>query len=123
MTEIHTYMEALMLAEEAPLFLDPGRVLFEQGEPGCDMYIVRSGFVLLKVSGSEVEKVGPGGFLGEMALVDPAPRSASAVAGENCSVVAISEATFHDLVTQVPGFALEVMRAMARRLRQSNAGP
>jgi CRP-like cAMP-binding protein len=38
-------------------------------------------------------------------------------------VVAISEATFHDLVTQVPGFALEVMRAMARRLRQSNAGP
>ena len=123
MTEIHTYMEALMLADEAPRFLEPGQLLFGQGEPGRDMYIVRSGFVLLKVGGSEVEKVGPGGCLGELALIDPAPRSAAAVAGENCSVVAISEATFHDLVKQVPGFALEVMRAMARRLRQSNASP
>lgn len=121
MTEIHSYLEALMLAEEAPLILERGQVLFEQGEAGRDMYIVRSGFVLLKVGGSEVERVGRGGILGEMALIDPAPRSASAVADQDCSVVAISEAIFHDLVRQVPGFALEVMRSMVRRLRQSNA--
>jgi len=121
MTEIHSYMEALMLAEEDPILLEPGQTLFEQGEPGRDMYIVRTGFVLLRVGGSEVEQVARGGLLGEMALIDPAPRSASAVAGENCSVVAITEGTFHALVKQVPGFALEVMRSMARRLRQSNA--
>lgn len=121
MPEIHSYMEALMLAEEDPILLEPGQTLFEQGEAGRDMYIVRTGFVLLRVGGSEVEQVGRGGLLGEMALIDPAPRSASAVAGENCSVVAITEGTFHALVKQVPGFALEVMRSMARRLRQSNA--
>jgi CRP-like cAMP-binding protein len=121
MTEIHSYMEALMLAEEDPILLEPGQTLFEQGEPGRDMYIVRTGFVLLRVGGSEVEQVARGGLLGEMALIDPAPRSASAVAGENCSVVAITEGAFHALVKQVPGFALEVMRSMARRLRQSNA--
>jgi len=121
MAEIHSYMEALMLSEEEPILFEDGQVIFEAGESGREMYIVRSGSVDLRIEGALVETVRPGGILGELALVDPAPRSATAVAGVDCSLVAIREDTFRSLVKQVPGFSLEVMRVMARRLRQSNA--
>ena len=121
MAEIHSYMEALMLSEEEPILFEDGQVIFEAGESGREMYIVRSGSVDLRIEGAVVETVRPGGILGELALVDPAPRSATAVAGLDCSLVAIREDTFRSLVKQVPGFSLEVMRVMARRLRQSNA--
>jgi CRP-like cAMP-binding protein len=60
-----------------------------------------------------------GGCLGEMALIGPAPRSATAVAGQDCTRVGTDERTFHELVRQVPGSALGVLRVMVRRLRQS----
>ena len=59
-------------------------------------------------------------ILGELALVDPAPRSATAVAGPDCTLVRVDREAFDDLVRRVPGLALEVMKVMARRLRRSN---
>jgi CRP/FNR family cyclic AMP-dependent transcriptional regulator len=123
MTDIHSYMEALMLSEERPLRFDAGQVVFKAGEPGTVMYIVRTGSVELRAGERVLETVQRGGLLGEMALIDPAPRSATAVAGPDCTLVGVDEATFHALVRQVPGFALEVMRVMARRLRHSANAP
>jgi CRP-like cAMP-binding protein len=123
MAEIHSYMEVLLHSEESPLAYPPGAVVFAEGEPGTAMYIVRTGFLDLHAGGRFLERLGPGGVLGEMALVDPAPRSATAVAAEGCSLVAIDRAVFDSLVRKVPGFALEVMRIMAARLRRSNARP
>lgn len=119
---VHSYIEALMLAEDRPIALRPGQVLFRQGESASEMYIVREGTLELRLGRRLLESVGPGGVVGEMSLVDPAPRSASALAASACSVVAIDEATFHNLVRAVPSLALEVMRIMARRLRRGN-GP
>ncbi|HET7295265.1 MAG TPA: cyclic nucleotide-binding domain-containing protein [Vicinamibacteria bacterium] len=121
MAEIHSYMEALMMSEEDPILFENGQVVFSAGERGSEMYIVRTGSVDLRIGDTLLETVRPGGILGELALVDAAPRSATAVAGPDCSLVAIREETFRNLVKQVPGFSLEVMRVMARRLRQSNA--
>ena len=59
-------------------------------------------------------------IFGEMALVDGAPRSATAVAMTDVSLVPISEKQFLFLVSQTPFFALKVMRVLARRLRASN---
>jgi CRP-like cAMP-binding protein len=119
MPEVKSYVEALMALEEEPLRLEPGQVLFGIGDPGHDMYIVRTGTVDLRVGDTLLETVGTGGILGELALVDPAPRSATAVAGRDCSLVRIDEATFNDLVRRVPGLALDVMKVMARRLRRT----
>jgi CRP-like cAMP-binding protein len=79
------------------------------------------GSVELRAGGEVLESVQPDGVLGEMALIDPAPRSATAVAGLDCAVVAVDERMFHQLVQRVPGFALEVMRIIARRLRRATA--
>ncbi len=120
MPEVKTYLEALMALDETPLRLDPGQVIFREGEPGHEMFIVRTGTVELKVRDATVETVGQGGVFGEMALVDPAPRSATALAGPGCSLVLVEERSFNDLLHRVPGLGLEIMRVMARRLRRAS---
>jgi len=120
MPEVRTYLEALMALDETPLKLEPGQAIFREGEPGHEMFIVRTGTVDLKVGDAVVETVGQGGVFGEMALVDPAPRSATAVAGPGCSLVLVEERSFNDLLRRVPGLGLEIMRVMARRLRRAS---
>jgi CRP-like cAMP-binding protein len=119
MPRIHSYLEALMLVEDRPRSLAGGEVLFREGEAGDEMYIVRSGRLELRAGGRQLELVGPGGLVGEMALIDPAPRSATAVARGRCVVVAVNADTFDELVKLVPRLALEVMRIMTRRLRRT----
>lgn len=120
MTEVRTYLQALMALDEAPLKLEPGQLVFREGEPGHAMFIVRTGSVDLKIGDEVVETVEQGGIFGEMSLVDPAPRSAAAVAGPDCSLVMVEEHSFNDLLRRVPGLGLEIMKVMARRLRKAN---
>ena len=120
MPEVKTYLETLMALDEAPLKLEPGQVIFSAGDAGREMFIVRAGSVDLRIGDTLLETVGQGGIFGEMALVDPAPRSATAVAGPDCTLVLLDVAAFNDLVRRVPGLALEVMRVMAGRLRRTN---
>ncbi len=120
MPEVKTYLEALMALDETPLRVDAGQVIFREGEPGHEMFIVRTGSVDLKVGDTTVETVGQGGVFGEMALVDPAPRSATAVAGLGCTLVLVEERSFNDLLRRVPGLGFEIMRVMARRLRRAS---
>jgi len=120
MPGVKTYLEALMALDEAPLKLEPGQVIFSAGDAGREMFIVRTGSVDLRIGDSLLETVEQGGMFGGMALLDPAPRSATAVAGPDCTLVLVDVAAFNDLVRRVPGLALEVMRVMAGRLRRTN---
>ena len=94
-----------------------GQPIFTEGERGDLMYIVKQGEVDLFVHGKLVETLGPGGILGEMALIDHKPRSATAIARTDCQLVPVSEGRFQFLVQQTPYFSLEVMRVLAHRLR------
>ena len=94
-----------------------GQRVFNQGEPGTTMYVVHEGEVDLLVNGQMVEKLGPGGVLGEMGLIDTAPRSASAVARTDCKLIPVNKERFSLLVQHTPDFALQIMRVMAGRLR------
>jgi CRP/FNR family transcriptional regulator, cyclic AMP receptor protein len=118
MLEIRSYSEALMLLDEAPRSYAEGQIIFEECEPAAEMYIVREGSVTLKKGSQIIETLGPGEIFGEMALIDPAPRSATALAGPGCLLAVVNEQTFGQLVQKVPGFALELMRLLARRLRK-----
>jgi CRP/FNR family transcriptional regulator, cyclic AMP receptor protein len=94
-----------------------GAEIFKEGDPGESMYVILDGTARIVVHGVEVEVVGPGGVLGEMALIDSAPRSASAIAVTDCRLVEIGEKRFTFLVQQHPRFAIQIMRVMASRLR------
>ena len=94
-----------------------GETLFVEGDEGRMMFVVLEGQVRLSVTGRTVEKVGKGGVFGEMALIDDAPRSATATAVTDCTLVPVTAPRFRTLVKESPDFALDIMRLMAARLR------
>ena len=81
------------------------------------MYVVRSGQLTVTIGGRTVETVGPGGMVGEMALLDDEPRSATVIAHTDCEIVPVDRNRFLFMVRETPFFALAVMRVMAQRLR------
>ena len=124
MSDVSTYMAFLTGLDDKPLRLRDGQTLFKSGDRSDGrLYVVRTGSVALYAGRKLLERVGPGGILGEMALIDPAPRSATAVAGPDCTLSAVSDITFRKLVTHVPGFALEMMRLLVQRFRQATRPP
>ena len=98
-----------------------GQPIFTAGQPGDTMYVVKEGEVEVVINGKVIDTVGPGGILGEMALIDKRPRSATAIAKTDCKLVSVNEQRFQRLVQQTPHFALQVMKVMAQRLRQMDA--
>jgi CRP-like cAMP-binding protein len=115
MTEINIFKSSKDAFSAAP-----GDVLFREGDEGGDMFAVVEGEIDLVLAGVVVETVGPGGILGELALIDPAPRSAEARVRTTARVVRIDKRQFTFLVHEHPTFALQVMTVMAERLRRTN---
>jgi CRP/FNR family transcriptional regulator, cyclic AMP receptor protein len=97
-----------------------GDVLFREGDDGDVMFALVEGEVELVRDGVVLEDVGPGSIFGEMALIDPSPRSATAQARTAARVVTVDRAHFTFLVQEHPTFALQVMTVMAERLRRAN---
>ena len=103
------------------LRVEAGKIIFREGDPGDAVYVVLDGRVELHVNGQLVETVEPGGVLGEMALIEQAPRVATATARTACDLQPISEARFMSMIQQTPHFALQIMKVIASRLRAMNA--
>ena len=101
--------------------LEAGASLFAKGDPADTMYIVRSGAVEVHDGRTVFETVEAGGLLGEMAIVDGAPRSAGVRAKTESEVIAIDQRRFLGMVERTPYFAIRIMRVLTRRLRQTNA--
>lgn len=97
-----------------------GETIFVAEDEGDCMYVVRSGTVEIRYYGAVLDKIGPGGMFGEIAIIDGSTRSATATAVEDCEVVPITRDGFLTLVQRKPTFALDVMRALARRIRGMN---
>jgi len=98
-------------------------VIFEENSQGREMYVVHSGKIKLTTSAPGEDLVlgilGPGEFFGEMALVDDAPRSATATAVEdNTRLVVLDQSKFLYLVSQQPPFALTIMHGLCQRIRE-----
>lgn len=100
--------------------LSPGQVLFKKGDRGDQLYIIKSGQVAIGDGNHVFETLSVGGILGEMALVDEQPRSATARALTQAEVIPIDQRRFLFLVQQTPFFAIRVMQVMCARLRTMN---
>lgn len=107
-------------SETRPETFAAGTVIFQEGQQGKEMYVVKSGEVDLLVHGKTVETVGPDGFFGEMALIDTGTRSATAIAKSDCMLVPVNAKRFEFMVHEIPFFAVNVMKELARRLRSFN---
>lgn len=108
----------LFRKEEDTIRFEKGEVVFREGDPGEAMYVVVEGTVELTIKGKPLEQVGPGGVIGEMALIDRQPRVATATALTDCKLVAVPEKRFLFMVQQTPHFSLQILRVVAERLRR-----
>jgi CRP-like cAMP-binding protein len=99
----------------------PGDVLFREGDKGDKMYVVLEGEMEIVLGDFVLETAGPGALVGEMAMIDSSPRTASVVAKTSCRLAEIDRRRFHFLVQQTPHFATHVMKTLADRLRHMNA--
>jgi CRP-like cAMP-binding protein len=98
-----------------------GSVIFTEGSPGDMMFVVLEGEVEVQAGGRVVETILAGDVLGELALIDSRPRSATATAKTACRLAPVDERRFLFLVQETPFFALHLMRVLAARLRNMNA--
>jgi CRP-like cAMP-binding protein len=94
-----------------------GKVVVREGEKGIYMYLVLEGVMAVSIDGKIVEKIGPGGVFGEMALVNEAPRIGTATAETDCSLLTINRNEFIKLVQTKPAFAMSLLKALSERLR------
>lgn len=100
--------------------ISAGGMVFEEGEPAEKMYVILEGEVRLTLHGQPLAMEVGGGIIGEMALIESEPRSASARALTDCRLVAIDKADFLDMIRESPEFAIHIMQVLTRRLRLAN---
>ncbi len=94
-----------------------GETIFRAGETGAEMYGIVEGEVELQGGHGIIAKLSVDDVFGEMALVDASPRMATAVAATDSVLAVIDRRLFLFLIHETPTFALQVMSAMADRLR------
>jgi CRP/FNR family transcriptional regulator/CRP/FNR family cyclic AMP-dependent transcriptional regulator len=103
-----------------------GDVLFHQGDPGHGLYLVIAGHlkvVLLRETGEELilSILGPGDVVGEMALLDSAPRSATVVALEAVETATLSRGDFLGLLRRSPETVQGLLAVLAQTIRRLDA--
>jgi CRP-like cAMP-binding protein len=97
-----------------------GDVIFREGDPAEELFIVKSGSIEIRLGNRLLGTLSERSIFGEMALIDRGPRSATVVAASDAVVVPVGEKQFLFLVSRTPHFALNVMRVLVQRLRTSN---
>lgn len=104
-----------MLADQ--LDVPDGQVLTRQGASGGEFFIVLDGKVAIEKDGQRIATMNPGDFLGEIALIDGKPRTATARADGDARLLVIGRAPFHELMDEFPSIRISVLEALAERVR------
>lgn len=112
-----------MAGQEFEKSLKAGELLFKQGDPGDEMFLIRSGKIKITRSAGTIEKtlavLKEGDFFGEMAVIDGSPRSAAATAIEETKLLIVDREAFNSQLKNNPMIAY-VLETMSRRLRETN---
>jgi CRP/FNR family cyclic AMP-dependent transcriptional regulator len=114
-----------LLAGERTIKLREGETLFERGDAGDGCYWLRSGVLTVCVtSGSGEQRIlailGPGAIVGELAMIDGLPRSATVQAVRDCVLTFVSRAALTDMLRRHPELYSDIVKTLAARLRQSD---
>ena len=96
-----------------------GSTVFTEGTPADVMYVVLDGELEVRVGNELLNVLEPGDIVGEMALIDSEPRSATVVAKSDCRLALVDQRRFLFMVQETPFFSLHVMKVLANRLRRA----
>ena len=123
---LFAYLRTDQLSRLAPL-LEPvawakGERVFDKGDMGLELYIITSGHIGISVDADPtcqifINELWAGDCLGEMALIDNEPRSATAHALEDTQALALEKDRLHGLLMSYPELGIGMLRALSQRLR------
>lgn len=99
----------------------PAQEIFREGELGDALYVIVRGKVGILSGGQQLASLGPGEAIGEMAVLDEVPRTATAVAQDEVEVLRIGSEEFYEILHEQVEIAEGVIRMLARRLREADA--
>lgn len=94
-----------------------GTELTHEGKSGGEFFVIVDGKVRLERSGKQIAVLGPGDFLGEIALIDGGPRTATATTDGPARLLVVAHREFHTLMADYPDIRLEILQALAERVR------
>jgi CRP-like cAMP-binding protein len=102
-----------------------GDVVFAEGDQGDRLYVVLDGKVKLGHASPDGREnllgvLGPGEMFGELSLFDPVPRTATATALTDCTLMGLGNADLDTWLEGRPALAKELLKALAQRLRRTN---
>ena len=100
-----------------------GAVLTREGVPGRECFVVIEGQADVSVQGGSVAELGPGSFFGEMALLEPAPRSATVTARSPMRLLVLSPSALSELLDRHPVVTRRMLTGLAVRLRRAEHAP
>jgi CRP-like cAMP-binding protein len=103
------------LAEEVDVNAD--HVLMREGTSGSEFVVIVDGAVRIERNGATIRSLGPGDFLGEIALIDNGPRTATATTETASKLLVVGHREFHSLIDQFPTIRTCVLEALAARVR------
>jgi CRP/FNR family cyclic AMP-dependent transcriptional regulator len=111
------------IAERAvEVTFDDGHVIARQGEVGTGFFVIVSGGVRVIRDGAEIARMGPGGFFGELSVLDGLPRVAQVVAVGPTTCLALATWDFEAVISEQPTVAMALLRGLATRLRGVTEG-
>jgi CRP-like cAMP-binding protein len=101
--------------------VDKGTVLTKQGDAGRECFVIADGSAAVEIDGRNLATIGPGDCVGEMAVLDGGPRTATVTAQSPMTFYVLTAAEFRTLLDASPSILRKVMMSLARRLRNAEA--
>jgi CRP-like cAMP-binding protein len=101
----------------------PGKVLCNEGEVGQEFFVIIDGKVEVTRKGKRVAMRGGGEFVGEIALLEETPRTATVTAKTPLRLFVLTRKDFRHLVNENPSVERKVLRALARRVVELSGDP
>jgi CRP/FNR family transcriptional regulator, cyclic AMP receptor protein len=113
--------ELQLVAKSADQVTYPaGQAVVTEGAAGSEFFIILDGRARVERHGKQVATLGAGGFFGDLALLDRAPRNATVIADSELAVAKLGQRAF-DALLDHPGFSKKLLAGLARRLREQDA--
>ena len=94
-----------------------GTTLMQEGQFAGEFFLIVDGTVNVDKGGNKIGSLGPGEFLGEIALIDGGPRTATATTATDSKLLVVGHREFHSLMEAHPAISLSILEALAKRVR------
>jgi CRP/FNR family transcriptional regulator, cyclic AMP receptor protein len=111
----HDIEQVGQLTEE--IDVPAGQVLTREGAPGSEFFVILEGEVRIEAGGEQIRTMEAGDFLGEIALVDDGPRTATATTVGPAKLLVLGRREFRSLMDSYPSIEHSVLHCLVERLR------